>query len=75
VRSTEGRSGWTLRVRDRRERRWRIQASLAALERPFRPCAVSGRGGHLTSWRYDRVTKVLRATFRARAGRLTVRPC
>jgi hypothetical protein len=52
-----------------------IEASLATLRHPFRPCALSAAGGRLGRWRFDRRTRVLRATFTARHGRLIARSC
>ncbi len=73
--SREARRAWTLTVDSRRTRRWSVQASLATLERPFRPCRVSAVGGRLAGWSYDRRTRVLRATLTTRRGRLLVRGC
>jgi hypothetical protein len=75
VRSRESARGWALGLRGRRARRYSVEASLATLRRPFRPCAVRVRGRRLprSRWSYDRGTRVLRATFRARNGRLIVR--
>jgi Glycosyl hydrolases family 31/Galactose mutarotase-like len=75
LRSREGRDGWRLDLRSRRTRRWTIEASLATLRRPFRPCAAEAQGGRLRRWRYDRRARVLRATFTTRRGSLTARPC
>jgi alpha-glucosidase (family GH31 glycosyl hydrolase) len=75
LRSSEGRGEWRLELRSRRTRRWTIEASLAALRRPFRPCAVEAEGGSLRRWRFDRRKRVLRAEFSARRGELTVRAC
>ena len=62
--SRESRDGWSLTVRGKR-RRYRLQASLATLRRPFRPCSV--RIGRRTlparRWSYRRGTRVLRARF------------
>ena len=75
VRSRESARGWSLTLRGRRMRRYSLEASLGTLRRPFRPCAVRFRGQRPPrwAWSYDRRTRVLRATFRARAARLTVR--
>jgi alpha-glucosidase (family GH31 glycosyl hydrolase) len=71
----EGERSWTLSVRSRRVRRWTLQASLATLRRPFRPCEVSAARGRLGGWRFDRRTRVLRATLLGRRARLQVRGC
>jgi alpha-glucosidase (family GH31 glycosyl hydrolase) len=75
VRSRESRRGWRLAVRGRRTRRYRVEASLATLRRPFAPCAVRLRGERLpaAAWSYNRRTRVLRARFRARAATLSAR--
>jgi alpha-glucosidase (family GH31 glycosyl hydrolase) len=73
--SVERRGRWRLRVSGRSVRRYRLQASMATLRRPLRPCAVSFAGQPVSrrAWRYNRRTRVLRARFRARTGTLTVR--
>ena len=77
--SVERRSRWTLRLRAARRRlhSFRIQASMATLKRPMRPCRVAVRGRRLPrkAWRFDRRTKVLRVHFRARRTTLVVRGC
>ena len=75
--SSERRGRWTLTLRGKRRRRYRLQASLAALRRPFRPCRVSAGGRKLRrrAWRYDRRRRVLSASFRLRSGRVVVRRC
>jgi alpha-glucosidase (family GH31 glycosyl hydrolase) len=75
LRSRERSGGWELSIRSRKKRRWDIQASLATLERPFRPCRVKARGGRVDRWRFDRGSRVLRAAFTTRRGRLTVSAC
>jgi hypothetical protein len=75
ARSREGRRSWTLALSTRRRTRWSIQASLATLRRPFRPCSVESRGGRLRRWRYDRRARVLHASFTARSGRLGAHGC
>jgi hypothetical protein len=71
VRSVETKRGWRLAIRGRRVRRYSIEASLTTLRRPFRPCGA-GRGRR---WRFDPVTRVLRATMRGRSPTLRVRRC
>jgi hypothetical protein len=75
--STEGTHGWELRLRNRRERTWHIQASLATLTAPFTPCSVELDGQPLpaSDWSFDSPSQVLRAVIRARTGRLLVRRC
>ena len=38
--SRERRGSWTLRIEGRRKRRYSIEATMATLRRPFRPCRV-----------------------------------
>ncbi len=75
--SKERRASWSLAVAGKRRRAYRVQASLATLRRPFRPCAVSVGGGasRRVAWSYSSRTRVLRARFVARLGTLTVRAC
>ena len=75
LRSSESSEGWQLRVEGRRERSYRLRASLSTLGRPFAPCAVSldGRALPASAWSYDREREVLSASFRARSGRLLAR--
>jgi Glycosyl hydrolases family 31 len=75
LRSRELRGGWELAICSRRARRWEIQASLTTLRRPFRPCGVKAYGGRLRGRRFDRRTRVLRASFTTRRGRLKVSAC
>ena len=73
----EWRQRWELRIRGARTRTYSLQASLAAMRRPLRPCSlrVAGRPLRRRFWSYDPTTRVLRATFRLRSGTLTVRRC
>ncbi len=77
--SVERRGRWTLRLRAARRRlhSFRIQASMATLKRPMRPCRVAIRGRRLPdkAWRFNRRTKVLRVHFRARRATLVVSGC
>jgi len=79
LRSFESRRGrkWTLRVAGRRERTYSLQATLATLRRPFRPCSVElgGRKLRRAKWRYSTRTRVLRVRFKARSKSLVVRGC
>jgi sulfoquinovosidase len=70
ISSRERRRRWDLTIRGKRRRTYSLQASLATLRRPFRPCSVS-RG----KLRYDRRTKVMRVTFRVRSATVTVKAC
>jgi hypothetical protein len=77
VRSRERRGGWLLGLRSRRRHRLRIEASLATLRRPFRPCSVrlGRRRLHRRSWHYNSRSRVLNVRVKLRSGRLTVRRC
>jgi hypothetical protein len=68
------RGEWSLTVRGKRRRRYRMQASLATLRRPFRPCSVTV-GERPVRFRYSARTRVLRVTFAARRATATVRAC
>ena len=74
IRSREGRGSWTLAIAGARVRRYDLQASLATLRRPFRPCSVRARGRALP-FRFDRRTRVLRARLRGRSPVLRVSGC
>ena len=73
LRSRETRRRWQLTIFGERTRRYRLQASLATLRRPFRPCRVRLGKKRLpaSAWRYDHRTRRLRATFRTKRGTLT----
>jgi alpha-glucosidase (family GH31 glycosyl hydrolase) len=73
LQSVEGEREWRLTIRGKRVRRYRLQASLATLKRPFAPSALRVAGRPLRSWSYDPRRRVLRASFRLRSGTLTVR--
>ena len=75
--SRERRRRWSLRVQGAIRRQYRLQASMATLKRPFRPCTVKIKGRRLgaRSWSYDRKSRVLTARFKTRRGRLVVRGC
>jgi hypothetical protein len=70
--SRERRAGWSLTVRGSRRRTYELQASLATLRRPFRPCAVRLGGRRLArrAWRFDRRSRVLSSRFATRRGTL-----
>jgi hypothetical protein len=73
--SIERRGRLELALRSRVRRSYRLEASLLALHRRLVPCAVALDGRPLPAggWSFDRASGVLRATFTARSGRLTVR--
>jgi alpha-glucosidase (family GH31 glycosyl hydrolase) len=73
IASVEGDHEWRLTIRGKRARRYTLQASLATLRRPFTPRSLSVAGRSLKRWTYDRRTRVLRASFRLRSGRLVLR--
>ena len=75
--SIEGRGGWRLKVAGRSRRTYRLQASMATLRRPFRPCSVvaAGRALPRSAWSYRAGTAVLKATFTMERGTLSVRRC
>jgi alpha-glucosidase (family GH31 glycosyl hydrolase) len=70
--SQERRGRWRLTIRGRVKRAYRLQASLASLKKPFRPCRVALRGKRLPrrAWSYRRKTGRLVARFRVRSGTL-----
>jgi alpha-glucosidase (family GH31 glycosyl hydrolase) len=74
LRSLEGEGRWTLRVRGKRARRYRLQASLGTLRRPFVPRVVrlDGRPLARRDWSYDRRRATLTVSFDARARTLSV---
>jgi alpha-glucosidase (family GH31 glycosyl hydrolase) len=75
-RERPGRS-WRLRIDVARTRDVRLQASLAALRRGLRPCAVrvDGRALPRSRWSYDRGARVLTARFAARRTTVEVLGC
>jgi alpha-glucosidase (family GH31 glycosyl hydrolase) len=75
--STELRRGWRLGIAGARTRTYSLQASLATLRRPFRPCAVTvgGRALPRRSWSFSSARRVLRARFKARRGSLRAITC
>jgi alpha-glucosidase (family GH31 glycosyl hydrolase) len=66
---------WQLTVRGKRRRRYRLQASFAALRKPFVPCTARVGRGRVQRGSYEPQTKVMRVTFTARSTTLTVSPC
>jgi hypothetical protein len=78
VRSIEGRRRWRLRIDGSRRRTYRLEASLATLRRPFRPCSVRLGARRLKrgrAWRWAKSERVVRARVRARRATLTVSAC
>ncbi len=73
--SRERRGRWTLTIRGKRTRTWGIAASLATLERPFRPCSVTAGGRRVRKWRWLPKERVLRAMVKLRSGSVDVRAC
>ena len=74
LRSVETRARWALKIRGLRTRRYALEASLATLRKPFRPCSVTVAGKRVR-FRYDRRTRVLRASVKLRDGVVAVRGC
>jgi len=70
--SREGARRWTLTVRSPSGPTIDLEASMATLERPFRPERVRADDKPLRAWRYDRRTRVLRLRLPAGTDRLVV---
>ena len=70
--SRERRGKWVLKLRSKQRRRWKLDASLAGLRRPFRPRCVELDGGRLSGkrWSYSKRKRVLRVKVRAKRARL-----
>jgi hypothetical protein len=77
LRSRELSGRWEISIEDRVTRSYRLQASLATLRRPLRPCRVSFAGRRLprSAWSFSPATAVLVARFRGRAGTLVADRC
>ena len=73
--SRESRGRWTLDIKGKRTRTWGLAASLATLERPFKPCSVTAGGKPVRKWRWLAKERVLRAMVKIRSGRIDVRAC
>ncbi len=75
LRSLERPGRWELAIRGSRRRTYEVAASLATLNAPFAPCAVSwnGRPVARARWQWDAATRVLRARVGGTRGRLVVR--
>ena len=64
-----------MKLTGKRRRVYRLQASMATLARPYRPCAIRvGKKRRLSrrAWSYDRETRVLRARVKLKSGTVTV---
>ncbi len=77
LRSSERGAGWHLRIHGSARRTYSVEASLATLRRPFKPCRVSVDGRPLrgSAWSFDPSTGVLRARVTARDAAVAVLPC
>jgi hypothetical protein len=64
---------WVLRIEGTRRRAYRVQAALASLRRPFRPCSVRRGGGRRV--RFTSRGGVVRFAVRGRDLRVEVRGC
>ena len=73
--SRERRGKWVLKLRSRQPRRWKVDASLATLRRPFRPRCVELDGTRLSGnrWSYSKRKRVLRVKVRAKRARIAAR--
>jgi alpha-D-xyloside xylohydrolase len=73
--SRERRGRWVLKLRSNQRRRWKVDASLAGLRRPFRPRSVELEGKRLSGnrWRYWKRDRVLRVKVRAKRARIAAR--
>ena len=74
IRSRERKRAWSLFVRGKLRRKYRLEASMATLRHPFVPCGVELAGTALAPkrWSYDRKARVLRARFSGKRVRLSV---
>jgi alpha-glucosidase (family GH31 glycosyl hydrolase) len=72
--SRASRGRWELRIKGKRARRYRLQAALSTMRRPFKPCRVllAGRPLPRRAWGYAGGRGVLEARFRTRGATLTV---
>jgi hypothetical protein len=77
LRSKEKGGGWRLAIDGDRGRDYSLQASLASLRDPFRPCAVEVDGRPLAGsrWAYDRSSRALAVEFSGRDPVLDALPC
>lgn len=74
--SQEVADGWQLAIAAPNAR-WSVEASLATLERPFAPCAVTWRGARLPAaqWSYDASSRILRAVVSGSGALRVLRTC
>ncbi len=77
LRSRESNGGWRLAIDGDRNRSYRLQASLASLRDPLRPCEVQVDGRRLAGgrWEYDRSSQALTVEFSGRDPVLDAVPC
>jgi sulfoquinovosidase len=77
LRSREGRNRWTLAVSGGGVRRFALEASLATLQRPLRPCEITVDGKPLPPhrWSVRGGGSVLAVDFGGPRARLVVRGC
>jgi hypothetical protein len=77
IRSVARRRSWTLAVDGSRRRRYSLRASMGALARPFRVCAVRVGGRRLPRprWSFDRARMTLFARFSGTDVRLRAFGC
>ncbi len=75
LQSQEGQGEWRLTLKAARMRTIELEATLASLERPFKPCAAGMSGGELLDWSYEADTQVLSARLRVHNGTLSVQGC
>jgi len=68
---------WKLGISGARRRTYELEASLATLRRPFKPCRVrlGRRPLKRGAWRYEAASQVLTARFRTRGATLRVEGC
>jgi len=72
VSSIEKRGRWVLKLDSSQRRTYALQAALGALRDRLRPCELELDGRRLpdSAWSFEPGSRVLRATFSARSGRL-----
>ena len=77
LRSAEANGSWVLQVKAPRSTRISLQASMATLRRPLRPCEVTVDGTALRGqrWEWSRRDGTLDLRLRAREARIAVRGC
>ena len=77
LKSRERRGSWSLEIIGLVHRRYRINASLSTLKRPFRPCRVEVAGERLSrrEWDFNRRTRVLSLDVRGRRTTVEATAC